>query len=433
MPAKRSERRITVFVMGWHIPSWIGGLMRILLSTIGSRGDVQPILALGLELQALGHRARLCVAPNFKDWIEAYGLECIPIGPDLRKVAGGNLRTNPALPPSEEQRQQLAIQTVRTQFQVVAEAARGCDLAVGAGALQIALRSIAEAQEIPYIFAAYCPAVLPSPSYPPPKTGGSYPQALSQTENLQLWKQNDDEFNARFGTALNEERAKIGLGPVASVRDYMFTDRPWLAADPAIAPVSPAPGIQVVQTGAWMLSDPAPLPEELQRFLADGTPPVYLGFGSMQAYEQTGRKLIEAARALGLRSILSQGWGELAPNDTDTDCLTIGDVNHGRLFPRMAAIVHHGGSGTTHTAARAGRPQVLIPHNYDQFFWAHRVQQLGIGVSGPTRDELTVDALVQALRECMAPEVMTRAQALAARMELNGARIAAQRLSDEFA
>jgi vancomycin aglycone glucosyltransferase len=148
----------------------------------------------------------------------------------------------------------------------------------------------------------------------------------------------------------------------------------------------------------------------------------------VRASEQTGRVLLEAARALGFRSILSQGWADLAPSDTGTDCLLIGDANHEKLFPRAAAIVHHGGAGTTTAAARAGRAQVIIPHNYDQFYWAHRVEQLGVGASGPTRDDLTVDALVQALREGLRPEVTARAQALAGPIELHGARIAAERL-----
>ena len=145
--------------------------MQVLLSSIGSRGDVQPILALALELRALGHGTRLCVAPNFKAWIESYGLECAPIGPDLKKLTGGSVPGKPVLP-SSEQLQQMAVQMVRGQFQVIAEAARDCDLIVAAGALQIATRSIAEVQKIPYVFAAYCPAILPSPHYPPPKTGG---------------------------------------------------------------------------------------------------------------------------------------------------------------------------------------------------------------------------------------------------------------------
>jgi vancomycin aglycone glucosyltransferase len=190
--------------------------------------------------------------------------------------------------------------------------------------------------------------------------------------------------------------------------------------------------MEVVQTGAWMISEETPLPDELENFLANGAPPVYLGFGSMRASDQTAHVLVEAARTLGLRSILSQGWAGLMPSDAGNDCLSIGDVNHGKLFPRLAAIVHHGGAGTTHTAARAGTPQVIVPHNYDQFYWAHRVQQLGVGVSGPLRDDITVDNVAQALRESLQPEVITRAQALAGRMELHGARLAAERLINEF-
>ena len=404
--------------------------MQVLLSSIGSRGDVQPIVVLGLELQALGHRARLCVAPNFKEWIESYGLECVPIGPDLKKMTGGTVPGKPVLP-SPEQLQQLADQMVRGQFQVIAEAARGCDLIVAAGALQIATRSIAETQNIPYIFAAYCPAVLPSSKYPPSKMAGHHSFTLPESENLQLWKEDEESFN-RFGAVLNEERAKAGQGPVTSVRDYMFTDCPWLAADPVLAPAFPLTGMQVVQTGAWMISDETSLPEELEIFLADGPPPVYLGFGSMRASDQTAQRLLEAARALGLRSILSQGWAGLIPGEPGSDCLSIGDVSHGKLFPRVAAIVHHGGAGTTATAARAGTAQVIIPHNYDQFYWAHRVEQLGIGVSGSLRDDITVDNLAQALRECLRPELATRAHEVAGQMELHGARIAAERLTNEF-
>ncbi|HUI89818.1 MAG TPA: glycosyltransferase [Anaerolineales bacterium] len=405
--------------------------MKILLSSIGSRGDVQPILALGLELRALGHEARLCVAPNFKEWIESYGIECTPIGPDLRKMTGGTVSGKPVLP-SKELLQRLADESVRTQFQVITEAAGGCDLLLAAGALQIATRSVAEVMKIPYVFAAYCPAVLPSSKYPPPKTGGHYLYSLSESENLQLWKQNEAEFDARFGATLNEERKKVGLGPVPSVRSYVFADRPWLAADPVLAPSYPDADMQIFQTGAWFLPDLTKLPDKLQAFLADGAPPVYFGFGSMRASDQTSRVFIQAARALGLRSIISQGWANLELIDDAKDCIAIGDVNHEKLFPHAAAIVHHGGAGTTSTAARAGKAQVIIPHNYDQFYWAHRVQQLGMGISGPRRDDLTVDSLVGALRGCLRPAVSSRAQTLASRIELRGAQIAARQLINEF-
>ncbi len=404
--------------------------MQVLLSSIGTRGDVQPIVALGLELRALGHKARLCVPPNFKEWVESYGLECVPIGPDLKKLTGGTVPDKPVLP-SKEQLQQMADLMVRGQFQVLGEAARDCDLIVAATALQVATRSIAEAQNIPYVFAVYCPAVLPSSKYPPPKTGGRHSHSLSEEENLRLWEENEREFD-RFAAVLNEERAKLGLDSVTNVQRHIFTDRPWLPTDPVLAPAFPLAGMDVVQTGAWTLSDETPLPDELEEFLAAGEPPVYLGFGSMRASEGTAHVLIEAARALGLRSILSQGWAGLAASDTGDDVISIGDVNHQVLFPRVATIVHHGGAGTTHAAARAGTPQVIIPHTYDQFYWAHRVQELGAGISGPLRDDITVEDVAQALREALRPEVSTRAQEVAGRMEPDGARIAAERLANEF-
>lgn len=404
--------------------------MQILLSSIGSRGDVQPLVALALEFRALGQHPRLCVPPDFKEWIESYGLECIPIGPDLKKLTGGTVTGKPVLP-APDQLQRMADEMVRGQFQVIGKAAAGCDLIVAAGALQIATRSLAEALNIAYLFAAYCPVVLPSPKYPPPRMDANYSFKLPESENLKLWDEDRQSFE-RFAPVLNEERAKMGLGAVAGVRSYMFTGRPWLAADAWIAPVFPVAGMEVVQTGAWMIADEAALPPELEDFLARGEPPVYLGFGSMRTNDQAGRLVLEAARSLGLRALLSQGWANLMPGDTGRDVLSIGDVNHAKLFPRVAAVVHHGGAGTTHNAARAGVPQVIAPHNYDQFYWAQRVQELGVGISGPKRDDLSLESLQEALRACLQPDVKANARTLAGRMELHGARIGAERMLAEF-
>jgi vancomycin aglycone glucosyltransferase len=325
----------------------------------------------------------------------------------------------------------MAEQMVRDQFQVMSAAARGCDLILAGGALQVATRSVAEKMQILYVFAAYCPAVLPSRRYPPAKMGGSYPFDLPEEENEALWEKNAQEFEI-FSAVLNEERKKAGLEPVSGVRDHIFTARPWLAADPALAPVYPLPGMEVVQTGAWVLTDPDPLPEPLEEFLAAGAPPVYLGFGSMRASDQTGQVLVEAVRSLGRRAILSQGWANLESGALGDDLLMIGDVSHARLFPRLAAIVHHGGGGTTTSAALAGRPQVIVPHNYDQFYWAERVQRLSVGVSGPARDELSVDGLAKALEKSLQPDTAANAMSLAGRMERQGARYAAERLVEEF-
>ena len=405
--------------------------MRVLLSTIGSRGDVQPILALAVELRVLGHDATLCVPPNFKEWVESFGLGCVPIGPDVKKLTGG---TTPAPPPkpSKERRRQLAAYTIREQFQVLTEAARGCDLIVGFAALQLAAPSIAEAFKIPYVFATYCPVTLPSPDHPPPRMDTHYPLWFPGAVNRLLWMRDGRRWNDLFGATLNEERAKCDLPPVASVQSYVFTDRPWLAADARLAPAASAARGRIVQTGAWFLPDRSALTDALENFLADGEPPIYFSFGSMRATDGTSRVLVDAARAVGRRSIISQGWGDLGAADDSSDCFAIGETNYELLLPRVAAAVHHGGAGTTTAAARAGKPQVVVPHVYDQYYWAHRVAMLGIGVSGPTRDRLAVANLAAALRDCLQPEPTTRARALASQIDVNGARIAAERMIREF-
>ena len=320
--------------------------MRALLSSIGSRGDVQPILALALELRQLGHQGVLLVAPNFRDWVESFGIECLPVGPDLKKTSIRMAQASAAShKPSREQMRQLASQAVRQQFEATMQAARGCDVIVsGGGALQTAGRSIAEARNVPYVYAAYCPAVLPSPDHPPPKMRARIrSQTLPKLANRLLWKLDERSWNAFFLNTVNEQRTALGLPAVEHVPRYVSTAAPWLATDPILGPPARYPSNPgVTQTGAWLLPDSTSLPDEVERFLSAGEPPVYFGFGSMVASSQAGPMLVETARALGRRAIVSRGWGELGVIDGRDDCIIVGDLNHERLFGRVAAIVHHG-------------------------------------------------------------------------------------------
>jgi vancomycin aglycone glucosyltransferase len=402
--------------------------MKFLLSSIGSRGDVQPLIALASELRALGHTPVLCVAPNFQPWIESFGIDVVPIGPDLEAWSRAAASRPVGSPPSPEQRQQIARQSVAEQFRVMLQAAQGCDAILVGGMLQIAGRSIAEALGVSYVCAAYCPATLPSPDHPPATMGARHPQLLAAEENLQRWLADAQSFDATFGAALNEQRAALGLASVAHVARHITTARPWLAADPVLAPAGTPIDMAIWQSGAWLLADPTPLPEALERFLAAGEPPIYFGFGSMRADADTSQLLVGAARALGRRTILLRGWGNLDAVDNGDDVIAIGDVSHERLLRRVALAVHHGGAGTTTAVARAGRPQMIVPHLYDQYYWAHRVEMLGVGVEGPVMTELTVDKLANSLRACLVSDVVGRAEDLAGRMEQHGVRFAAERL-----
>jgi vancomycin aglycone glucosyltransferase len=404
--------------------------MRVLLSTIGSRGDVQPLVALATELKTLGHEVRLCVPPDFRDWIEGLGMPVTSIGPELRSTARpSSAPAGPAAPISPELRRQMIEGTVAAQFETITAAAQGCDVIVGATALQVAAASVAERVGIPYVFAAYCPAVLPSPRHAPPVLGalGDTP-APAMADYSELWAADARRWNATWGELINSRRASLGLAPVGDVHRYVITDRPWLAADATLGPwPEPADG-GVFQTGAWILADETTLSPELEDFLDAGEPPVYFGFGSIRAPASLSRTMIESARALGRRAILYRGWADLSPIDDAPDCLTIGDVNQQALFKRVPAVVHHGGAGTTTAGARAGAPQVVIPQHYDQHYWARRVHDLGIGTAHAPGTP-TTDSLAAALERTLDPEVADRARSVAATVRADGARVAAQAIS----
>jgi vancomycin aglycone glucosyltransferase len=169
------------------------------------------------------------------------------------------------------------------------------------------------------------------------------------------------------------------------------------------------------------------LSSEIEAFLDAGDPPVYFGFGSIRAPKDLSRIMVQVARTLGRRAIVSRGWADLALADKEVDCVAIGVVNQRALFERVAAVVHHGGAGTTTAAALGAAPQVVVPHMYDQHYWARRVEQLGIGVAHASGAP-TTDSLSKALEQALESEVAARARSIATAVRIDGAQVAAERL-----
>jgi vancomycin aglycone glucosyltransferase len=402
--------------------------MRVLLSTIGSRGDVQPLVALATELRRLGQEVCLCVPPDFREWIQRLGMEVTPIGPKLRAMGKASA---PAGMPTPEQRRRMMEDTVATQFETIAAAAQGCDVIVGATALQFAAPSVAEHMGVPYVFAAYSPVVLPSPRHAPPVLIVRGEAPAPAEDYGELWDQDARRWNDGWRAMVNARRASLGLAAIDDVRGHVLTNRPWLAADATLAPwpeASDGGGDSAVfQTGAWLLPDERPLPPEVEAFLDAGDPPVYFGFGSMRVPADLGRVVIQAARALGRRAIVSRGWAELALGDGEPDCIAVDEVNQQALFTRVAAVVHHGGAGTTTVAARAGAPQVIVPQFYDQHYWAQRIDALGIGVAHAVGTP-TAASLASAMERALQPGVAARARSLAPSVRDDGAGIAARQI-----
>ncbi|MGK2866701.1 MAG: glycosyltransferase [Mycobacterium sp.] len=390
--------------------------MRVMLYTFGSRGDIEPLLALALQLQAQGSEAIVCAPPDFADLLDAAGVPLVPTGPSVRELVHVKKATHQDAPA-------LAAALVASQFATL-DAARGCDAIVATGLMPAGMRSVAELLDVPYRCVMFTPQVLPSPHYRPlPRPGKPFPEG--ETDNRVLWDLDAEKIQVLYGPALNEHRTDAGLPSVPDVRDHTFTATPWLAVDPVLSPWQPSPGVDVVQTGAWIVPDDRPLPPELEAFLDAGAPPVYVGFGSVTAPADAAQVAIDAVRTRGRRVLLSSGWAGLTT--TDPDVFVIGEVNQQALFRRVAAVVHHGGAGTTTTAARAGAPQVVIPQIVDQPYWAGRVAHLGIGVAhdGPTP---TVHSLAEALTLVLTPDTGNRAIAVAGAIRTDGAATAAKML-----
>ena len=399
--------------------------MRVLLWTYDTRGGVEPLIGLAVQLQALGVEVRVCAPPDeqFAERVAAFGVPMVPFRDSLRAVAAA---TTPDL-------YQYVDELIGAQFDTVATAAEGCDALVATGFLPTAAgaRSATEKLGLHYVYASYHPTHLPSPHHPPEALAGSPLVPRGPIGNRMLWDMHDRNADTIFGPMLNGHRASIGLPPVHNIREHAFTDHPWLAADPTLGPWLQPADLDVVQTGAWLLPDERPLPAELLAFLDGGPPPVYVGFGSMamDAAKNIAGVAIEAIRAQGHRTLLSHGWADLALIDDRDDCFAVGEVNHQALFGRVAAVVHHGGAGTTTAAARAGAPQLVMPQVADQPYWAGRVADLGIGTAH-NGQPATIASLAAALEKTLAPATRAQASALAGTIRTDGARVAATLLID---
>ena len=313
----------------------------------------------------------MCAPPDeeFVELLAGVGVPMVPFDREWRSWVR---------PSTAEERTRRVAEFIVAQYDTVAAAAEGCDVLLATGMSHFVAQSVAEKRAVPHRYVIFAPNVL-----------------------TDLDAQN---WNALFGPPINSHRASIDLPPVDDVREFMFTDHPWLAADPTLGPWQETLDLDVVQTGAWILPDERLLPAELVAFLDAGEPPVYVGFGSMRSLpEDIARVAIEAIRAQGRRVLVGHGWADLALVDGRDDCFVVGEVNQQALFGRVAAVVHHGGAGTTTTAARAGAPQVVVPQaGGDQPYWAARVAELGIGAAhdGPAP---TAESLSAALRTALTP------------------------------
>lgn len=389
--------------------------MRIVLAAEGTRGDAQPLIELGARLRAAGHDAVLCSSPDFAAQAASLGLPFVASGDSIREFIVERAAVIDRSPFG------ALIEGVRifrgrfeARLEALLELARGADLVIGAGA-ELAASVAAEARGTAYRYVVYCPGMIPSREHAPVFLPW---QDLPGWLNRALWPAFLRPAVRVLRGAVAPARRRLGLAPYRDLYRMMLSDRPLLAVDASLGRAPADAPFPLDQVAALHPTGGEALPEKLETFLANGPPPVYLGFGSMPDPDPaaTTRTLLDAVARTGCRAVIGAGWAALGDGPLPEGVVAIESVSHPMLFPRCAAIVHHGGAGTTTTAARAGVPQVVVPHLADQFYWAHRLVRLGVAVPAMPRRRLEAASLAASIREAVDNEILAeRARELGVR------------------
>jgi len=402
--------------------------MRITIMAPGSRGDVQPYVALGAGLRRAGHSVRVVTTKDFASLVTAHGLEVWPVDVDIQAAmqtrAAGAAMEGGGLISSFRKLTEIARVGAHELLQVGMKAADGSDVIVAGFGGMLVGASIAEKRGLPFV-QAYNVPLTPTAAFP----GVLLPW-------LSLWPR---PISHRLSHAFTRQivwQAARMAGNRARMELLGLPPAPWRGAfergasprepvlygfSPSVLPRPADWDARVHVTGYWFADEPdgwVP-PQEVVRFLEEGPPPVYIGFGSMSVKEPeaTTRLVLDAIAATGRRAIVHAGWAGLAATATPDDVLIVGSVPHAWLLPRVGAIVHHGGAGTTAAAIRAGVPSVVVPFHGDQPFWAGLTHTLGVGTKPIPRRRLTATRLAAAIEEAFTvDELRQRAAELGERV-----------------
>lgn len=389
--------------------------MRIVLASMGTLGDVKLYITLGRALQAAGHDVVLAASPGFRSLVEASGLSWRSFGLDFRDVMA---RQAVKAWSRRGIRMQLATLIANTHLGEIIESglreapaiARGADLLI-AHPLLFNAPDIARAYDIPWVLLPPAP-ITPSAKYPmfffPRRSLGSVLNRF--TYNLVRLQ------GVPFASQINAVRAELGLEPTSAWQ--LFRRHGQLAPAAVLYPFSEHivprapdwPGY-VHPTGFWFSDeDERPLESRTEEFLAAGPAPIFIGFGSMTALHRRDYEMaVAAARQLGLRVVLATGWSDEGVPEFDRDVHVIDYAPYQKLFPRMRAVIHHGGLGTTGQGLRAGRPTLICPVTADQPFWGYRVADAGCGPQPLSLAAWTPARLRRRICELLEPHYTRRA------------------------
>ena len=407
--------------------------MRVTILAFGTRGDVQPLIAFGLGLQAAGHTVRFVTPHAFYELAHEYDLDCVPVELDLRLPSQKQVKTGRL---SAFRLAKLAQKYIRDALGNIWEATQDSEALVFSDWGRILGTHLIEKLGVPACMGLVHPQQMRI-IYPETNVFGTHLGWLQSWARKWLlwhlalrkpineWRRDTLELPATtfFSSELALKHRRIPLFYEHSA--YVFpkpTNWPnWLHV-----------------TGYWFLdvANNWHPPKDLVKFLAAGTPPICIGFSSMSNQKVSGmaKVIIQALSLAQQRGILLAGWSELGKNITlPEDVFCIDAIPHTWLFPQVAAVVHHGGPGTLAVALRAGVPNIVVPFALDQPFWGERVAQLGVGPAPISPDELTAEKLAAAIDKAVNDKrIKQRAATLGAKIRAEDGVNRAVELFDQY-
>jgi sterol 3beta-glucosyltransferase len=380
---------------------------KVALVAVGSRGDVQPMVVLGLGLKSAGYDPTIIAGSDFEQWVESFGLNYQSLGVNMQDVMNEDMGRNWANSGGSPSASLKVLQTLLDQYgkpikEAIWEEGQRSDVIMSNFLTDSLAMTVAETFDIKHIMFMLQPLM-------PTKYGGSHTNSVMQGASLinslatnliigVLW-------NRVFGGYANGVRQELGL-PKISFFEYIkrFKQTPSiLAFSPNVVPTADDWHENSHQTGYLFIEDEPDwqAPEDLLAFLDDGEAPIYLGFGSMSAVDpkMTLDMMLKAIADTGQRAIIHSGWAGLSTDNQADHIYFLDSAPHAWLFPKMKALVHHGGAGTTATSLRAGVPTFIIPHLGDQTYWGLRMPQLRVGPKPVPRPKLTSEKLADGIRQ----------------------------------
>jgi sterol 3beta-glucosyltransferase len=421
--------------------------MKIAITTVGTRGDLQPYIALGLGLKAAGHEVLIVSAKNEAAFVQDYGLNFFALNVDIQKLMEGNdvqemaKGNNPIkfIVSHLKGSKKLKALMVATQAEIW-KACQAADVIIFHPGMPIGFfiaKQLAKisvmANPFPVVSTSNYPSIL---FYTMPRFGKAFNVfthfifqklfwALSKPAIKQFWN-TTIKTKMDFSVSAIQQQIQSGMPVLNGYSELFFShSNKW--------------SNNIKTTGSWLIETEANFvpPKGLVQFIEKAEPPIYIGFGSMKdvdSFNVTFKMIAEALVITKQRAVVALGWSKFNyAEPIPENIFLIESIPHSWLFPKMKMVIHHGGAGTTAAGLTAGKPTIIIPHNGDQPAWGLRVYELGVGAKPIKKTKLSKDNLVTAILFAAQPEIITNAEKLGVELRKeNGVEKAVRFITQQF-